>query len=123
VREPYQAFATKDKFGRIDIRTNDGLCHSPAYAYLPDVSHGRRAHTSVLLVFSIMLVRVQGRSLRSLTDAIKLHTCEYIAQFDPPEFDPREFDPPADSDAPHIERIKIQTARTTARQRESETES
>src|SRR6202035_5670403 len=37
----------------------------------------------------------RNRNLRALVDAIKLHTCEYIA-----EFNPREFDPPADSDAP-----------------------
>jgi hypothetical protein len=59
-----------------------------------------------------------GRFLRPIVDAIKLPTCEYIT-----EFNPREFEPPADSDAPFVERITIQTGRTTARQPEKETES
>jgi hypothetical protein len=65
-----------------------------------------------------MLVKIMGRNLRQLTDAIKLHTCEYIA-----EYNPREFDPPADPDAPFLERITIQTGRTAAGTRERETES
>jgi hypothetical protein len=118
VREPYQAFGTKDKLGRLDIRTNDGLCHAPAYNYLLDVSYDRRSYTSILLVFSFMLVRIRGQNLKPLIDAIKLHTCEFIA-----EFDPKEFDRPADPDATVVEGVTIQTGRPAAHQRERETES
>jgi hypothetical protein len=109
--EPYIAFATKDKLGRFDIRTKDGLSHSPAYNYLLDVSYDRRAYTSVLLVLSFMLVRIRGKNLKPLIDAIKLHTCEFIA-----EFDGQEYDAPTDRDAPYVERIVIQTGRSAERQ-------
>src|ERR1700722_11800038 len=115
--EPYQAFATKDKRGRIDIRTNDGLCHAPAYTYLLDVSYDRRAYTSILLVFSFMLVRIRGQNLKPLIDAIKLHTCEFIA-----EFDSKEFGPLADPNATVVESVTIQTGRPAVHQREKETE-
>ena len=117
-REPYLAFATKDKLGRFDIRTRDGLSHAPAYSYLLDVSYDRRAYTSVLLVLSFMLVRIRGRNLKPLADAIKLHTCEFIT-----EFDPQDFEPPADAHATVVESVTIQTGRSAAqREREPETQ-
>jgi hypothetical protein len=117
-KEPYVAFGTKDKLGRFDIRTKDGLSHAPAYNYLLDVSYDRRAYTSVLLVLSFMLVRIRGRNLKPLVDAIKLHTCEFIA-----EFDPQDFEPPAEAEATLVESITIQTGRAaTQREREPETQ-
>jgi hypothetical protein len=115
---PTLPFATKDKLGRFDIRSRDGLSHAPAYSYLLDVSYDRRAYTSVLLVFSFMLVRIRGKNLRPIIEALKLHTCEFIA-----EFDPEDCDPPADPQAPYIESITSQTGRAAAREREREHES
>jgi hypothetical protein len=86
-KEPYLAFATKDKLGRLDIRSRDGLSHAPAYNYLLEVSYDRRLYTSALLVFSFMLVKIKGKNLRTIIEAIKLHTCEFIAEFDPQQFD------------------------------------
>ena len=51
-----------------------------------------------------MLVRIRGANLKPLIDAIKLHTCEFIA-----EFDPGDFDRPIDREATIVETINIQT--------------
>jgi hypothetical protein len=63
-------------------------------------------------------VKINGRNLRPIVEALKLHSCEFIA-----EFDPEDSEPPTDKDAPYIASITRQTWTTTARRREKETES
>ena len=113
-REAYQAFATKDKLSRLDIRTRDGLAHAPGYNYILDISYDRRDYTAIVLILSFMVVRIKGRNLRPVVEALKLHTAEFLA-----EFDSGEHEQPTDQDAPLIESIAIQAGRAGA-QRESE---
>ena len=102
-REPYKALATKDKLRCIDIRTKaDGLAHAAGYTYLTNISYNRHTYGEVLLTLSRMLVIIKGRNLRPIVDALKLHTCEFIQ-----EFDAAEFDPPADQAAPFVESIEV----------------
>jgi len=104
VREPYKAFATKDKLRVIDIRINkDGMAHAPGYTYLTNLTYTRPEYDKVLLTLSRMLVTIEGRNLRPIVDAIKLHTCEFIQ-----EFDAQEFDTPTDDKAPFVESITVQ---------------
>ena len=101
-REPYKAFATKDKLRCIDIRTkHDGLAHAAGYTYLTNISYNRHTYGEILLTLSRMLVIIKGRNLRPIVDALKLQTCEFIQ-----EFDPHEFDPPTDQTAPYVEFIE-----------------
>jgi hypothetical protein len=64
LREPYKAFATKDKLRCIDIRTKtDGLAHAPGYTYLTNISYNRRTYGEVMLTLSRMLVIIKGPSV------------------------------------------------------------
>ena len=103
VREPYKAFATKDKLRCIDIRTRtDGLAHAAGYTYLTNITYNRKTYGELMLTLSRMLVIIRGRNLRPIVDALKLHTCEFIQ-----EFDPQEFDEPAEKGAPFVESIEV----------------
>jgi hypothetical protein len=115
-REPYQAFATKDKLNRVDIRTRDGLAHAPGYNYIVDISYDRREYKAVALILSFMVVRLRGHHLRPVVEALKLHTCEFLA-----EYSPDEYELPSDEDAPFIDSIRIETGSRSA-QREQERE-
>ena len=102
-REPYKAFATKDKLRTLDIRTKDeGLSHAHAYTYLTNISYNRKTYGEVLLTMSRLLVTIKGRRLKPIVDALKLHTCEFIQ-----EFDPQEFVDPADPDVAFVESIDV----------------
>ena len=101
-REPYKAFATKDKLRCLDIRTKSGLAHAPGYAGLINLTYNRKTWGEVMLTFARFLVILRGRNLRPIVDALKLHTCEFLA-----EFDPEEFEPTVEEGAPFIEGIEV----------------
>jgi hypothetical protein len=82
-RETYQAFATKDRLGRLDIRTKDGLAHAPGSNYILDISYDRQNYAAILLVLGFMIVKITGRNLQPMVEALKLHTREFLAEFDP----------------------------------------
>jgi hypothetical protein len=56
--------------------------------------------------------------MRPIIEALNLHTCEFIA-----EFDPEDCDPPTDPRATAHQSITIQTGRAAAREREREAQS
>jgi hypothetical protein len=60
----------------------------------------------------MMLVKIRGRNLRSIVDAMMLGTGEYIQ-----EFRDDLFDKPDDATAPFVEAIEIVTGRESLRQR------
>jgi hypothetical protein len=53
-----------------------------------------------------MLVKIRGRNLKPIVDALLLGTCEYIQ-----EFRDDIFDKPDDAAAPFVEEIEIVTGR------------
>lgn len=102
-REPFKAFATKDKLRCLDIRTKSGgLAHAVSYTYLTTISYDRHTYGEVLLTLNRMIVVIKGRNLRPIVDALKLHTCEFIQ-----EFDAQEFDEPSDKAAPFVDSIEV----------------
>src|ERR1700733_8063598 len=93
-REEYRAFAGKDnqRKGRLDIRCKDGLAHAVGYSFIIEICYDRRGYTGFVLVLNTMLIKVKGKGLRPIVDALKLGTCEFIQEFDAGEFGPPESD-------------------------------
>ncbi len=103
-REAYLAFAAKDKVLRLDIRCRQGgLAHAVSYNYLLNLSYNRRSYSEFFLTVSGLTVMVKGRGLRPIIDALKMHTCEFIQ-----EFDPEEFADPTDPNAPFVDSIVVE---------------
>ncbi len=93
-REPYRAFAGKDnqRRGRLDVRCKDGMAHAVGYSFIIEICYDRRGYTGFILVLNTMLIKVKGKGLRPIVDALKLGTCEFIQEFDAGEFGPPESD-------------------------------
>lgn len=103
-RAPYQAFGAKDKVVRLDVRCREGgIAHAVSYNYLLNLSYDRRHYTQLFLTVSGLTIMVKGRGLRPVVDAIKLHTCEFIQ-----EYDPEEFSEPLDPAGPMIDSIAVE---------------
>ena len=115
-REMYRALAGKDnqRKARLDIRRKDGMAHAVGYNFIVEICYDRKGYTGILLVLTTMLVKIKGRGLRPIVDALKLGTCEFIQ-----EYDPGEFDPPDDAGAPLVESIEVVSA-ADQRQRDGE---
>jgi hypothetical protein len=101
--EVYQAFGTKDKLYRVDLRASDGLSHALPYSHLLLLTYNRRTYGEIFLTISGMAATIKGRNLRPIVDALKLHTCEYIQAYDP-----LEFDQPGDISAPFVESVEVE---------------
>jgi hypothetical protein len=101
--EGYEAFGSKDKLHRFDLRCHNGLAHLLAYNYLLNVTYDRRRYGAIFLTVSGLTVTIKGRALRPIVDALKLHTCEFIQAFDP-----EEFDEPTDPAAPYVQSIDVE---------------
>lgn len=101
-KTPYEAFGTKDKLLRFEVRRANGLAHSMAYTYLVNFSYARSDYGALFFACGGIAVEVTGRNLRPIVDAMKLHTCEFIE-----EWNAAAFDAPAD-DTPLVERITVE---------------
>ena len=61
---PYQAFDTKDRVERLQVRRVLGATHAPSYGYLLDISYDRDFGTNLVLVYSFgLIVQVRGARL------------------------------------------------------------
>jgi hypothetical protein len=100
-KEAYAAFSTKDRVKAIDIFCKDGSGHSPTYNYLLYVNWDRKRYTQLALVFSFLMVKVTGRNLHDVVQALRLRKCEYLC-----EFDPTLHQEPA-SEVPYIASIEV----------------
>ena len=106
---PYESFDVKDKVVRLDIRCRDGLAHSVPYSYILNITYNRKTYGEIFLTVSGMAIVIKGRGLKPVVDAMKLHTCEFLQ-----EFDPDEYAAPTDSTAPFIESIAVEVMRGNA---------
>ncbi|MDD5459013.1 MAG: hypothetical protein PHF37_06450 [Phycisphaerae bacterium] len=97
----YLAFDAKDRTKRLQIRRVMAAFNIPAYSHLltiiPDGWHG----TELGLIYSFQIVKIKGRNLQPITDAIEKEKCSFIQ-----DYDPRFFAPPQ-PDQPLIEAIEI----------------
>jgi hypothetical protein len=105
----YEAFNSKDsqlRTGRVDIRRKGGMAHGLLYSWIGEITYDRDHYTGILLILSTKLVKIRGRNLKPVVDALFLGACEYIQ-----EFRDDIFDKPVDPSAPFVEEIKIVTGR------------
>lgn len=104
----YEAFNAKDnqRRGRLNIRRKGGMSHAPGYNYIIDICYDEDNYSGVLLVLGTMLVKIRGRNLKPIVDALMLGTREFIQ-----EFRSDLFDKPDDASAPFVEAIEVMTGR------------
>ena len=105
-RGAYEAFGTKDKLHRFDVRCSNGLAHVLAYSYLLNITYDRRNYSAIFLTVSGLTVTIKGRALRPLVDALRLHTCDFIQAFDP-----AEFTEPTDISQPFVQSVEVDVIR------------
>jgi hypothetical protein len=106
----YEAFGAKDKVTRLDIRCREGnIAHAVAYNYLLNISYNRKSYGEIFLTVSGLTVMIKGRGLKPVVEAMKMHICEFIE-----EFDPEEYAAPSDMSAPYIESIMVEVLRGAA---------
>jgi len=98
----YLAYGTKDKVHRLRIRNASSLTHSPGYNLLVDVVYDGDYGTNVVLVYTVLMVRVEGKNLQKLVFAIENGMADFIQ-----EFDAHRWAKPADAKAPFIESIEV----------------
>lgn len=99
--EEYIAFGGKDRVERLEIRRVMAPFRAPRYLLLDDISFDGFFGTNFVLVFSSMIVLVEGKNLQSLIAALKIGTVEFIQ-----DYHPQMWDKPAE-DATVINSIKI----------------
>lgn len=100
--DEYVAFGTKDKVRRLRIRSASALTHSPGYNLLLDVVSDGHHGTNCILVYTVLLVMVQGKNLQKMVFAIENGMADYIQ-----EFDPDRWQKPKDAEAAFIDSIEI----------------
>lgn len=100
--EAYAAFGTKDKVHRLRIRSAAELTHSPGYNLLLDVVYDGQMGTHFMLVYTVLMVLVQGKNLQKVVFAIENSMADHIQ-----EFDAARWQKPADASAPFIDSIQI----------------
>lgn len=98
----YIAYSTKDKVRRLRIRPATTATHSPGYNLLLNISYDGDHGTNIMLVFTVMMVMVQGKNLQKLVFALENDMAEYIQ-----EFDPGKWAQPTDANAAVIESIEV----------------
>lgn len=100
--EDYTAYGTKDRVRRLRIRKLPDEVNAPGYNILLNVYSDGSKGTNFILVYSVMLVAVQGRNLQKLIYAIENEMADFIQ-----EFDPNKWQMPMDASTPVIESIEI----------------
>jgi len=99
----YEAFGTADRPPpHFQIRNTKSPTYSPSYHSLVYIAYNELFGDDMVLNFSSMLVRVTGKNLQPIADAIERHKCTFIRDFNP-DF----FRPPTDANAPFIEKIEL----------------
>lgn len=106
--EGYVAFGTKDKVERLSIHRANQLSRAPSYGHLWDITSNGAVGTEFILVYSFMMVLVQGKNLQPVVKALELGTVDFLQQFDPDRWHL-----PEDGKAPVITTIEVAMAQET----------
>jgi hypothetical protein len=99
----YKAFRLRDNANRLELRRKKDPSRFPSYQYLLDISYDRFHDSAFSLVFTFMIVYVEGSNLAEVVHAINFGDCGSLV-----EFDPKHHDKPAKGEA-FIESIEIVT--------------
>jgi hypothetical protein len=100
----YVAFKTKDHVHRLRIRSLTAPVNSPGYNILLNVVYDGEQGTHFMLVYTVLMVLVQGRNLQKLVFAIENANCDFIQ-----EFDPARWQKPDDAGETIIDSIVVRT--------------
>jgi len=98
-RDSYEAYRKRARPPHLKIRLAGGR-RAPAYHHLLDIASNEAA-TELELVYRFLIVRIHGKNMGVIIDAIENHACDFIQ-----EFNPLIFARPA-PDAPIIEAIRF----------------
>ena len=104
----YVAFAAKDHVPCLRIRGRNFLTYAIGYNILLFNSYDDDKGQTVLLFFSVMRVKIEGRNLQGLIHALNTRKADYVV-----EFDPERWAMPADAAAPFIESIEVKITDVT----------
>ena len=97
----YVAFGVRDRTHRLRIRSLAAPVNAPGYNILLNVVYDDRG-TNFMLVYTVLMVLVQGKNLQKLIFAIENGHADYIQQFDP-----AKWQKPTAADAAVIESIEV----------------
>lgn len=98
---PYEAFDPKDaKWFCLDLRLANGDIASPTYHFLLSVDSDG-AGTQIILLFSFSLVKIYGKNLQKVGNALRARKTGFLQEYSQAIF------APPDADAPVISRIEI----------------
>ncbi|WP_052888113.1 hypothetical protein [Thermogemmatispora carboxidivorans] len=90
----YAAYGPGDRSQeRLQIRPKKGPWHSPSYRYLIDIVYDPQGK-ELVLVYSALLVKIAGRNLQSLYEALFEGTCAFVQEYHPTRFTPPGRDEP-----------------------------
>lgn len=103
--QQYEAFTIAEGGGRQErliINRFSGDNRAPAYRYLMDVSTNGKYGTQIVLYYSFMQVRIEGRNMQAGVRALREGSCVSIQ-----EHDAVAYPQPVNPDAPFIEKIDV----------------
>jgi hypothetical protein len=98
----YVAFGTKDNVSGLRIRRRDFLTYATGYNFLLVAAYDDDRGTVIMLNFSFMKVKIEGKNLQNLVHAINAKKAEFVM-----EFDPDRWAEPTDANAPFITSIEV----------------
>lgn len=76
----YKAFTAKNHTKSLQIRAK-GELQAPAYAYLLNVISDDERGEEIALIYSFMLVKIRGRNLQEVAQALIMHQCHFICEY------------------------------------------
>jgi hypothetical protein len=100
--DEYAAYGTLNHGGRVRIRPAEGMFFSVPYAQLGPVMHDSRNYGWIFMTGSGMSVKIYGRGMRSIADALDAENCGFIEAYEE-----GKYPAPTDLDAPFVERIEV----------------
>jgi hypothetical protein len=98
----YVAFGVRDRTHRLRIRSLAAPVNAPGYNILLNVVYDGEQGTNFMLVYTVLMVLVQGKNLQKLIFAIENGHADYIQQFDP-----AKWQKPTAADATVIDSIEV----------------
>ncbi len=83
---------------RLDIRVKGGMSVARLYSSITEIAYDRDTYTGILLIVPGKVIKIRGRGLQPVVEALLAGTCEFLAE--------RQEGEPFDEHAPVIERIE-----------------
>jgi hypothetical protein len=103
-RTPYTAFNRLSRAQySLKARPKDSIWTRLNYSSLLRIEEDQFYGKSIALYFTFAVVLIRGRNLQTIADAIDVHQCEYVQ-----EFDAERWPEPSDEKAPVITELMVE---------------